>query len=100
MEVPATERALIVGELDEDQLGARTTLRGMAIDRDHDVRDVDNRGLASTEQCVDLLQFSLKLKLALLEGLNFLLQLGEIVARLVLDHPSGRCHLAVCPSPK
>jgi hypothetical protein len=89
LEVPATKRALIVGELDEDQLGALTTLRGIAIDREHDVRDVHNRGLTSTEQRVDLLQLSLQLKLALLESLDFLLELREIVASLCQGSPIG-----------
>ena len=88
LEVPATKRALIVGELDEDQPGALTTLRGIAIDREHDVRNVRNRGLASTEQRVDLLQLSLQLKLAVLESFDFLPELREIIA----PFRSGLCN--------
>jgi hypothetical protein len=73
--VPAAKRALVVREFDEDQPGALTAPRGIPRDREHDVRDVSDRILATPEQRVDLLQLALKLKLALFESLDFLPEL-------------------------
>jgi hypothetical protein len=80
LEVPAAKPALVVREFDEDQPGALTALRGIPTNREHDVRDVSDRILATPEQRVDLLQLALKLKLALFKSLDFFLEVREIVS--------------------